>query len=938
MGLMRLIGQINKEDVEMSISNNDKDNARDFIEKNRASGVEWEDLKIVNFMPYTKYAQTEAERFTVLTEFQSFLNTATYAEWQDLVASEQAMLDSASLESENFGNKDVASNVFISKAETSSWVQYTKQLRNKNWSEGAIEGIKKSAFNILKRLSTDTTETGPIKGLVLGNVQSGKTANMAGLMAMAADNGWNYVIVLTGMIENLRLQNQKRLLSDLSGNSAAQFESIENPSLRSQRQISDLNLTGNKVYLTVGLKNSTRLKNLVRWLYSDINRARQLKLLIIDDEADQASVNVKKITDEDDEQQERTAVNKAILDLVHGVNDIKPKASNYIAYTATPYANVLNEAGENTLYPSDFIYSLTPSPDYIGPQQLFGTEEPEQQAALNIIRDIKQQDEEIIKQLNGGEAVEIPDSMKRAIDWFLIATSAMRARFVQGKTAPRPVSMLIHTSQLVNAHKSVALAVQEYLLHIKNDPLWLANAETLYRNEKNAFPQSAFIHEMSEYTVPRLKIADYPEWEDVKEQLEHYYFVLDDREFLNFAQLDEDKAMSFVKGFTMAIDNAAVRGSQSEHIRLAYPPSPNDITPVIVIGGATLSRGLTLEGLISTYFVRTTKTADTLMQMGRWFGFRTGYEVFPRIWLTADAFHRFEFISQMDADLRVEIQKYTAVLKPSEIGPKIKNSPNHRFVEITANNKKQSATETDLDFQGISKQTTVFEKNNVDILKNNVEITEKLIDGLDDNMITTKSNRGKLPALVWRDVDFDVVKPFLTDYKAPDRDLFFSNLNALVEWYEESFLSRGEATKWNIIIPSVEGNRARWQVKDYDLGKVNRSQYGQDENGVISIHTLRSGGDIGLDYGLDKTQSKTWSDVLRAREEDGLGNNPQLIIYRIDKDSTYQGNALGSRRDLNAADDLIGINISIPGNTSEESLGKSIQIKIPKDSYSIEED
>lgn len=88
MGLMRLIGQINKEDVEMSISNNDKDNARDFIEKNRASGVEWEDLKIVNFMPYTKYAQTEAERFTVLTEFQSFLNTATYAEWQDLVASE----------------------------------------------------------------------------------------------------------------------------------------------------------------------------------------------------------------------------------------------------------------------------------------------------------------------------------------------------------------------------------------------------------------------------------------------------------------------------------------------------------------------------------------------------------------------------------------------------------------------------------------------------------------------------------------------------------------------------------------------------------------------------------------------------------------------------------------------------------------------------------
>ena len=247
-----------------------------------------------------------------------------------------------------------------------------------NW----VEGIKKSAFSILQHLSTDTTETGPVKGLVLGNVQSGKTANMAGLMAMAADNGWNYVIVLTGMIENLRLQNQKRLINDLSGNSTVQFEPIENPSLSSQRQISDLNLTGNKVYLTVGLKNSTRLKSLVKWLYSDVNRARQLKLLIIDDEADQASVNVKKINDETEEDvQERTAVNKAILDLVHGINNVQPKASNYIAYTATPYANVLNEAGKNTLYPSDFIYSLTPSPDYIGPQQLFGTEEPEQQAA-----------------------------------------------------------------------------------------------------------------------------------------------------------------------------------------------------------------------------------------------------------------------------------------------------------------------------------------------------------------------------------------------------------------------------------------------------------------------------------------------------------------------------------------------------------------------------
>lgn len=924
----------------MSISNNDKDKARDYIEAKHSNGVSWDDLKKVNFHPFSKFVPQEGiERFNDFAETLPYLNSATYEEWQDLVSGEQATLDSASLESENFGNKNVASNVFIPTAESSAWVQYTKKLYGKSWSNGAVDGIKNSAFSILQHLSTDTTETGPVKGLVLGNVQSGKTANMAGLMAMAADNGWNYVIVLTGMIENLRLQNQKRLINDLSGNSTVQFEPIENPSLSSQRQISELNLTANKVYLTVGLKNSTRLKNLVKWLYSDANRARQLKLLIIDDEADQASVNVKKINDETEEEvQERTAVNKAILDLVHGIKNIQPKASNYIAYTATPYANVLNEAGKNTLYPSDFIYSLTPSPDYIGPQQLFGTEEPEQQAALNIVRDIKQPEEEIIKQLNDGDGVEIPESMKRAIDWFLIATSTMRVRFIEGKMSPRPVSMLIHTSQKVTAHATVAKAVENYLLQIRKDPNWIIKAESMYRTEKNAFPLSSFIHEMSGYTVPKSVIADYPEWDSVKEQLQ-YYTELDEAEYLSFAKLDEDKSISVVNGFTMAIDNASVRSNRTEHVRLAYPTDTNDITPVIVIGGATLSRGLTLEGLISTYFVRTTKTADTLMQMGRWFGFRVGYEVFPRIWLTADAFHRFEFISQMDADLREEIKKYTAILKPSEIGPKIKNSPNHRFVEITANNKQQMATETDLDFQGISKQTIIFEKRNEAILRNNIELTESLISKLDSNVREVKTkNRKALSALVWRDVSFDVVKPFLHGYKAAARDMFFSNLDALIQWYEESFLQKGKATKWNIIIPTVSGNGANWNVKGRELRKVNRSQFGPEENGVISISSLRSAGDIGLDYQLDENVSKSWKDVLKAREENGFGDNPQLIIYRIDKNSTYKGEDQANRHALEANDDLIGINISIPGNTAEESLGKSIQIRIPKDSYELGEE
>lgn len=171
---------------------------------------------------------------------------------------------------------------------------------------------------------------------------------MAGLMAQAADNGFNYFIILSGVIENLREQTSHRLYSDMKGDgtSSIQWNLVDNPRLNSNKvehDMSKFNLGSNTKdrYFTVCLKNRGRLESLIKWLTNDKNKAKQLKILVIDDEADQASINTKNIDEN------VSTINKLIKTLVNNDDFL---AMNYISYTATPYANVLNETSKNSLY------------------------------------------------------------------------------------------------------------------------------------------------------------------------------------------------------------------------------------------------------------------------------------------------------------------------------------------------------------------------------------------------------------------------------------------------------------------------------------------------------------------------------------------------------------------------------------------------------------
>ncbi|MGQ7659686.1 Z1 domain-containing protein [Streptococcus suis] len=803
----------------------------------------------------------------------------------------------------------------------SSWKIYEKKLIDQKWTPDSINTIRESSIQVLSYLNDDRDTYGTTKGLVLGNVQSGKTANMAGVISMAADQGFNFFIVLTGTIENLRKQTSDRLFNDLNGSGNWNWQTIENPSLRAanaERSISNFNLAeGDRHrYLSVCLKNKTRLTNLVKWLYSDPNKTRQLKILVIDDEADQASINTNNIA----EDEEATVINGLIKELV---NNDSVKAMNYIAYTATPYANILNESSRESLYPKDFIVVLPQSPDYIGPTEMFGTSEPEQYPKIDITREIPKDDVEKIRKIQAGKLPPvIPNSLKKAIDWFILSLASMRTLGYQ-----KPVSMLIHTSFKINEHVVISSLVEQYLKEIRSKPeSFLENLKILFSDESIDFSRSKFIENMENYSTPE-GVPQYPKWSEISAQIERL-FRLDDKNYVSHVQISESGQPKYHDGFHIAIDNSKMN-STDEMIRLVYPTKRNmtKLAPAfIVVGGNTLSRGLTIEGLVSTYFLRTTNQADTLMQMGRWFGYRKGYEIFPRVWMEYIANRRFQFLAQLNLELRESLDLY-AMKKytPLEVAPMIKNSPDYQLVRITSQKKMQGAIATEFNFSGFNMQTIYF-KDDVSKLQANIKLTSEFLNSLD-----TPENRKA--HLIWKNVDNGIVEKFLDDYYIIEEDERANLVTELIQWLKSNnqFLD-----SWSVVLSS-KGNEipkanesTDWNIHGYYPNSVSRSKLTKGSSkDVTSIGVLRMPADLLADIDPDKLDSqekkKSKVESIRMiRQEHGLGNTPLLIIYKIDKNSLPSPNVDKNRREpLKFSEDIIGINVLIPSFVGAKNIDGS---------------
>lgn len=833
-------------------------------------------------------------------------------------------------------SNDTLNDAKISTDSNSAWCLYKEKLKKDGWNQKSIDNVKKSSFEILQYLSMDTRETGATKGLVIGNVQSGKTANMAGLMAMAADNGFNYFIILSGVVENLRQQTSNRLYNDMnqSGKGNLHWHHIDKPTVKSTSPQHDINLfnLGTKDkdrYFTVCLKNKNRLDSLIKWLYSDNKKAEQLKILVIDDEADQASVNTKPIAEED-----TTAINGLIRKLV---NNKEVKSVNYISYTATPYANILNEISKDSLYPKDFIALLTPSDDYIGPKQIFGIEMPETQPLVDIVRNIPDIEVDIIKNIHKGKIEELPASFQKSINWFILTVAVMRSWEYR-----KPISMLVHTSFKIEHHKNIANSIEDYLIYCKeNYELLLPVLEDLYLKESIEFSKKSFIDGMVDYSNAE-NVQDYPNWLVVKKYLD-YFFSLESTEFLGHIPIGNEGEPTYRKGIHLVIDNSQAT-SENQIVRLVYPKKGTNlkVAPAfIVVGGNTLARGLTLEGLTSTYFLRNTNQADTLMQMGRWFGFRKGYEILPRVWLENTARERYNFLSQMNEELREELKEYEyRKLGPEKYGPKIKNSYNYQLIKVTSNNKMQSAQSANIDFSGLNTQTVYFD-NDENKLQNNLKITDEFL-----NKLRNVENKGS--RMIWRNVDNEYINTFLKSYSPCESDIKMKNLSSLMEWVGKNIKTIG---KWSVILSGTgevkecTGDKSEWNIRGYTVGKSKRTKLKKLSNDkTISIGSLRSPSDLlaDIDEELTKDEKKAVMilEVNRIREKYNYNQTPQLIIYRIDKgeetEEEYQNKHKNEKNEfikqnrspLNFPCDLIGINIMIPGESKGGNRTTHVTVKL----------
>lgn len=771
--------------------------------------------------------------------YKSIVVTVSVVEGEDVIAVD---------------NGGLANHHPIPYGHTSSW-EYYKASLSKKMSPESIANLQKSCHWILNHLLEDTRNYGEIKGLVTGSVQSGKTANMEGLISMAADYDWNFFIILSGTIDNLRKQTRDRFRADLRNSEGGVLWRVLDFTAEDKKFLADelkLNsLSGSKNYanryLTVCLKNRVRLEKMIDWLYSDPKRTSKLRIVVIDDEADQASINTADITP--DEEQERCAINQMIVNLVNGkMSDgstppgkAKFQSMNYICYTATPYANVLNEGPGESLYPKDFICTLPEAHEYFGAKVIFGNEE-ENCPGFPIIRRISPEDEAQLKKLHKEQQYALPESFKKSIAWFLCAVAILRKRGWK-----KPISMLIHTAAIQNYHFVVYGRVQGWL---KESDEVLSVCEKIYDTElssvtkedlKTANPEYGFLSEVCE---------DYPVFDELKDELRE--LLADIRNI----ELGEDKSLEYGEGIHLCVDNCRAKKEAEEgtYLRIVYPSDEqlkkmNKAPVFIVIGGNTLSRGLTIDGLVCTYFSRTSNLADTLMQMARWFGYRKGYELLQRIWMTDSVAEKFEALTKVDMDLKREVERFMKQgASPSKFGPRIRNIPEIAKFRITSKRKSQQAEYDDFDFCGDSYETTDFEDG--PMLRTNLQTTEAYVKELLKRNKPRRSDAAK--AWVWDDIPYAEIKQeYLGRYLVSKHSSLYTDLPYFSQWIDTLNIE-GKYVKWNVAV--IDGDNSE-ERRIAPCGKIGRHLF---ENLVRYNNSPAAGW----------TQGESWS----------LGDSPAIAL------------------------------------------------------------
>ncbi len=781
------------------------------------------------------------------------------------------------------------------------------------------------------------------RGMVVGHVQSGKTSNYIGLINKATDAGYKVIIIIAGTISSLRRQTQERIDYGYIGrNSSAFIRKRENrlvgvgnfnvktdiysltSSYFSKGDEGDFNQAvakrlnipiGNNPVVFVIKKNKSILENLIDWFSKDVNTRNidktpklvNIPALIIDDEADSASVNAT------GDINEIKTINRLIRTLLNLFDQ-----NTFIGYTATPYANLFipqdfNEElttvikgkeykiGED-LFPRDFIINLTAPSNYIGAATIFGYENKKNpeltKDPLDIFRPIDRFDGyddennpiytgdydppffKTINKTNKGQLPEyIPESLEKAIKSFILTCAIRRVRGQENKHN----SMLVHVALLVKWIDKVADLVNDKLEKYKNaiqgdDKILLNDLKTLH--ERDFLPTTKNILENLDYTDIRIKEHT---WEDVKKELK--------------------KASS-------KIEVRAVHGTRStanldyKNIEeIDYKQYENGLS-VIAVGGSRLSRGITLEGLSISYYIRTTKMYDSLMQMGRWFGYRPGYVDLCRLYTTNQIFDWFNHITMATEEMRNDFDEMTLTFQqPKDFRLKVRN--HHGLLTITSVVKMHFTEQYFVSLSGWNPQTYLLLKTR-EAIQNNFDTLKYLVNriGFNDNNII-KLN-GKIQKLLYKNVDINILCEFLDSYKIDQPSI----KHATISYYIKEQAKSQNISEWAICIVSntddkvfidYKGNtplterKPNENIATYELEyngekilmgcSVRNQQISRGgEFYLISKNQIDQAGDryVDLDNSINYSELK-YVEIKehRAKEKKGL-----LLIYALDERGT----------------------------------------------------
>ena len=778
------------------------------------------------------------------------------------------------------------------------WDRYRQLLVRSGWSPLVTATLDRSTDELLDLLG-DPSGTGEWKrrGLVVGDVQSGKTAAYAALICKAADAGYRMIILLTGTLENVRRQTQERLDAAFIGFDSRDF--LGNTQLKHKRHIgvglidgrrdgvvftsrendfrknaaSALNISLDAVrepVLVVTKKNKGVLNRLSSWLrVRNVDRDGRidLPLLLIDDEADNASINTRQNPNE------TTAINRAIRDLLKLF-----KRSSYVGFTATPFANIFvdpsstDEMIGDDLFPRDFIHVLEPPTNYIGMNKLFPRIDPEDPASIfsdphSIIR--SNEDGEAWLPFNHRKEAEpekLPESLLSSLRCFLI-TCAIRDLWAEMGTDGRGGS--IHRSMLVNVSRFTA--VQNKVadrLHLQLEEIRravrlhgaLPPSSAAAQSPEIAALERAFMEEFAKFGSP---------WPAVLSRMHD--------------------AIGPVR--VQAVNQGTGAASLDYGI-MDKPPGVR----VIAVGGNSLSRGLTLEGLSTSYFLRNSKAYDTLLQMGRWFGYRDGYSDLCRLWLTDEAEGWYRHITEATAELKRDFARMKRrKATPREFGLRVRTHPDTLI--ITARNKMASGKdivgERDISLMGRGIESSRLYSDRV---RNgeNLQIIGKFFERL-VSAVAEPTRSPFAGAAIWKNVpagdvadllDSFLVHPLNFDFQGDSIAGFLRDAaekgDSVVSSWTVALLTEGKGKR--VDLPALAGmeimakrRRVKLSPSDGSLlvsGKSARVGSSPDVRHGLSAETVGRVAEIQRQKYPD--QKKIPEDVYRAEME-----APLLLVYLL---------------------------------------------------------